>query len=252
MELRDRLRCGEVAVDGNGQRARLMGRRTWIMKIEDLRLGASVISREGHKVGTLSRFVLRKKDFKLTHVVVDTGLFRSGEPLWKGGWGMSHDRVVPLGVLASADSDQVRLTMTAEEFRDLSIDYVEERFAPIVDEKPGEPDLSDLRRIATSIPGEPGPYFMYETMALAPDEVDIEKGSPVWRMNPHEKIGEVERLLLDEQTHKVVSLVMRRGHLLAKEVGLPIRHVSEVVADIVRVDISDDDLRNLEQYHPLE
>jgi uncharacterized protein YrrD len=218
------------------------------MQIEDLRLGASVVSREGHKLGRLSHFVMRKGDFRLTHIVVDTGILRSGEPLWKGGWGLSHDRVVPIGVLASVRPDELQLTMSADEFRDDSVDYIQEHFARIADDKPGWPDASDIRRIATSIPGEPGPYFMYDTMALAAWEADIRKDSPVWRMNPHEKIGDVERLLVDERTQKAVAIVVRRGHLFSKDVVLPMTHVSEVVADIVRVNLGDDDLDQLEEY----
>ena len=219
------------------------------MKLEDLRPGASALSSEGHKLGTLSRFVVRKEDLKLTHIVVDTGILRSGEALWKGGWGLSHDRVVPLGVLESASSDEVRLTMTADEFRDLSVDYIEEHFAPIADDEPGRLDMSDVRRLASSIPGEPGPVFMYETMAIAGNAVDIRKDSPVWRMQPHQKIGEVERVLIDEDTSKLVSLVIRRGHVFTKDVVLPAKYIVEVVADIVRVEIGDDPLHRLAEYH---
>ncbi len=220
------------------------------MRLEDLRPGADVVSSDEHKLGTLSRFVVRKDGFKLTHIVVDTGIFRSGEPLWKGGWGMSHDRVLPLGVLDSAVSDEIRLTMSADEFRELSADYIEERFALIPDDEPGWPDLSDVRRIATSIPGEPGPYLMYESMAVSAAETDIKKDSPVWRMRPHEKIGEVERLLVDEETSQIASIVIRRGHVFSKDVILPIAYVSEVVADIVRVEIGDEALQGLHEYEP--
>lgn len=219
------------------------------MNLEDLRPGVSVMSRDGHKLGTLNRFVINKDGYKLTHIVVDTGILRSGEPLWKGGWGLSHDRVVPLGVLEHADSDEIRLTMTAEEFRDLSVDYIEEGFKHIPDDVPGRPDPSDLQRLARSIPGEPGPFFVYETMARAPDEVDIKKDSPVWRLKPHEKIGEVEALTFDEDTGKVQSLVVQRGRLFGKNVVLPLDYVVEVVADVVRVDISDEELQRLQEYH---
>ena len=56
-------------------------------KLEDLHAGASVVSRDGHKVGTLRRFVVRKDDLVLTHIVVDTGIFRSGD--WNGAIGLS-------------------------------------------------------------------------------------------------------------------------------------------------------------------
>jgi hypothetical protein len=48
-------------------------------KLDDLHADASVLSRDGHKVGVLKRFVVRKDDLVLTHVVVDTGIFRSGD-----------------------------------------------------------------------------------------------------------------------------------------------------------------------------
>ncbi len=220
------------------------------MELEDLRPGASVISSDGHKLGTLSRFVVRRDTFTLTHIVVDTGIFRSGEPLWKGGWGMSHDRVVPRGALDHVSSAELGLTMTADEFRDLAVDYVHESFSAIADEKPRWPDLSDVARLATAIPGEPGPYLMYEKMAIAPDAVDIQKDSPVWRLKPHQKIGEVDGLIFDERTGRVASLVVRRGHIFKKDVELPVTHIVEVVADIVRVEIDDAGLAQLKEHRP--
>jgi hypothetical protein len=149
------------------------------MNIEDLRLHADIISADGHKLGALSRFVFELASRKLTHIVIDTGILRSGQPFWKGGWGLSHDRFVPIGVLESADSRAIRLTMTADEFRDLSHDYVEEYFKPLPDLEPGEPDLSDIARLAMSIPGEPGPYLMQQATALPPHEAEVHDESPV-------------------------------------------------------------------------
>jgi len=217
---------------------------------EDLHTGASVVSRDGHKLGTLSRFVVNRDSLRLTHIVVDTGILRSGESPLKGGWGLSHDRVVPIGALASATSDEIRLTMSGEEFRDLSQDYIQERFARLPDAEPGRVDWSDLRRFATSIPGEPGPWLIHEVMTKAPDEVDIKKDSPVWRLNPHQKIGEVERLIFDERTGKMIGLVIRRGLVFGRDVVLPVEHIVEVVADIVRVDLDDEALKALEEFHP--
>ncbi len=219
------------------------------MKLEDLHPGASVISADGHKLGTLSRFVIKKDSLKLTHIVVDTGFLRSGEPLWKGGWGLSHDRVLPLGVLQDASTDTVHITMTADEFKDLSLDYIEEHFEQMPDTSPGWPDASDVRRLLASMPGEPGPYVLHEIQARDPDEVEIKKDSPVWRLNPHRKIGEVDRVIYDADTKKVTDLVIRRGFLFTKEVVLPMHFVVEVVADIVRVDIDDESLGGLPEFN---
>jgi sporulation protein YlmC with PRC-barrel domain len=219
------------------------------VNIEDLHLGASVISRDGRKLGTLHRFVVNKDTYNLTHIVVDLGLLRSGPPAWAGGWALSHDRKVPLAVVTEADSDEVRISMSAEEFREHSVDYVEEHFDRIPDTHPGwRLDTSDIARIATSIPGEPGPAMLHEVLAIAPDEVDIKRDSPVWRLNPHEKIGEVERVLFDRDTGRVSEIVVRRGLIFSKDVLLPVRHIVEVVAGVVRVDIDGPALKSLPEF----
>jgi len=219
------------------------------MNLEDLRLDASVVSADGHKLGKLSRFVFDTRSLKLTHVVVDTGILRSGEALWKGGWGLSHDRLIPIAAVKTATSDEIRITMSGDEFREFSIDFSEEYFTPITDGESGRPDLSDLARFATSIPGEPGPYLMRETHAVPAGEVDIRADSPVWRLNPHEKIGEVERVLLDDDSGKINALVIKRGRVFTKDVVLPAEYLVEVVAEIVRVQIDDDALKQLREFH---
>lgn len=216
--------------------------------IEDLHLGAGVVSRDGHKLGTLSRFVFNKDTLKLTHIVIDTGLLRSERPLWAGGWALSHDRKVPLGAVTGARSDEIRISMSGEEFKEHSVDYIAEHFDLMPDTHPGWPDKSDVARLAASIPGEPGPYLMHEVLAIAPDEVDIKRGARVWRLNPHQKIGEVERILYDTASGKVSALVIRRGLVFSHDVVLPIERVVEVIADVVRVEIDDAALQALAEF----
>lgn len=218
------------------------------MRLEDLRLNANVVSRDGHKLGNLSRFVIDKDAQRLTHIVVDTGIFRSGEALWKGGWGMAHDRVVPFGCVVDASEDEVRITMSAEEFKDLARDYNEEYFVEAQDVEPGEIDPSDVRRFAMAIPGEPGPYLLQEVTAKQPWQEEINRDSPVWRLNPHEKIGEVERAIIDEDTGVVNALVIKRGFVFTSEKVLPQDYIVEVAGGIVRVDIDDEGLKGLEEF----
>jgi hypothetical protein len=158
---------------------------------------------------------------------------------------MSHDRMVPLGALEHADSDELRITMSGDEFKELSADYVEEYFEPVRDARPGRPDMSDLQRLAMSIPGEPGPYLMRQVTARPEASVEIGKDAAVWRLKPHEKIGEVERVLFDEDTGGITGLVVRRGFLLHREVVLPSSYIIEVVAGVARVEIDDAALKSL-------
>lgn len=221
------------------------------MKLEDIRTGVEVFSRDGHKLGSLSRVVLQKQGLRITHVVVHTGILRSGKPLWEGGFGLPYDKIVPLGVLGEATPEHVQLTMTADEFRDLAVDYDVEMFSQMPDAEPGRFDASDVERLVSSIPGEPGAIVVTDAVALAPDEVDIRKDSSVWRLSPHEKIGEVEHVIFDEDTGRIQSLVVRRGWLFTHEVVLPVSYVTEVVealGGIVRVALSDEQLRGLADY----
>ena len=222
------------------------------MNLEDLRLGADVVSDDGHKLGTLSRFVINTDSLKVTHIVVDTGILRSGEALWKGGWGLSHDRVVPVGCVRHEDSSTIRITMLGDDFRELSQDFLEEYFEAVPDITPGRFEASDVSRIASSLPGEPGPYLMRETKFIEPFEVDIPDDAQVWRLNPHEKIGEVERVIFDEDTRKMTALVIKRGFLFSKDMVLPVAHLVEVVAGVVRVQIDDAALGALAQHKPAD
>jgi hypothetical protein len=195
--------------------------------------------------------VLNKATFKLTHVIVDTGIFRSGEPLWKGGWGMTHDRVVPIGAVAHADSDNVRLTMSGDEFKEMTAHYTEEHFELMHDEEPGL-DASDIAPVLASMPGGWGPYVLIAKHALEPGEVEIQRDSPVWRLQPHQKVGEVERVIYDRDSGTVTELIVRRGFLLKKDVRLPVSYITDIFADIVRVEIDDAALSSLAEYKPVD
>ncbi|HYM15125.1 MAG TPA: hypothetical protein VEZ14_06165 [Dehalococcoidia bacterium] len=217
----------------------------------DLHAGADVFSRDGHKLGTLSRVVVNKDSLKLTHVVVDTGVLRSGKPLWEGGWSLPHDRVISLGALGSVTPARIELTMTADEFRDHSVNYDTEVWKPMPDLKPGKLDASDIARFTSSIPGEPGAFVVSDVLAKSPEDVDIQKDTPVWRLNPHQKVGEVERALFDDATGKMTSLVIRRGFLFTYDVVLPARYISDVIETpdgLVLVDMTDDEVESLNVY----
>ena len=223
------------------------------MNIRDLDEGDDVISSDGHKVGKLSRVVVNEKSLKLTHLVIDPGLLHDGESLWKGGWGTPHERVVPIGVLERRDTGEIRITMSGDEFAHLSVKYDEIHWKRMTDDQPGKLDKSDIAPFLSSLSGGYGPYVAFDVMAKAPDEVDIKDGSSVWRLKPHEKVGEVDHVIFDEDTAKVTALVIERGVVFHHNVILPVRFIVEVVEGlqgVVRVNMSDEDLDALAAYIP--
>lgn len=216
----------------------------------DLRAGVDVYSSDGEKLGELHRVVLARSDLRATHVVVDIGFLRSGKAIWQGGFGLDYDRVVPVEQVASATTERVELALSAEAFKDLP-EYTAETYEEPKDLSPDEYDLPDvvtqLHHLSSIVGSTPG-LWLYENLQKRDDAVDIAEGTPVWRREPHEKLGDVKQLIFDETTGQLRALVIARGFIFKHEVVLPIRHVVELFDNIVRVDIADKDLDNLQAY----
>lgn len=215
-----------------------------------LRAGADVYSSDGHKLGELKRVIVKRSDLTVTHVVVDIGFLRSGRSLWEGGLGLDYDRVVPIASVASASNDRVELSMSAEEFKGQP-EYTEESFEPIADPSPNEFDINDVAlragKLADAIASNPGAWVTVR-LNKDPNSVDIVEGTDVWRREPHQKLGDVKRVLVDEQTGQMRALVISRGFILKHDIILPIRYIAELEDDLVRVDVSDLELQMLRPY----
>jgi hypothetical protein len=87
-----------------------------------------------------------------------------------------------------------------------------------------------------------------ETFRKARFERHILNDTPVWRAAPHQHIGDIERVLVDEDTDEIRALVIKRGVLFQHEVVLPITYVTEILDGVVHADISDADLENLQPF----
>jgi uncharacterized protein YrrD len=217
---------------------------------DDLRPGADVLSKDGHKLGTLRRVVLKRSDLTLTALVVDIGFLRSGHALWEGGLGLEYDRVVPADQVTDADDRAVRLALTATEFKDAP-EYSDERFEAPHDLTPNEFDIPDVANRLHGISGLIGnvpTFWLIERLNRPLDSVDIREGTDVWRLDPHQKLGDVDRVLIDPASGRVNAFVVRRGFILKRDVVLPVRCIAELHDDLIRVDISDQDLENLREY----
>lgn len=212
----------------------------------DLNTGADVYSSDGHKLGELSRLVLRRGDFSITHVVVNIG---------KGilDSGFDNDRILPITAVTSATADRIELNLTAETF-EVSPEYSEEGFEAPQDVTPGEFDLPDVvNRLenAAAIMNSVSGSWRVQRLNRPLDTLDVKEGMGVWRSDPHTKVGDVERGLFDPTTGQLQALVLKRGFILTHDVVLPARYITEVIDDIsVRVDMSDEEIAHLKRYEP--
>jgi uncharacterized protein YrrD len=216
----------------------------------ELRIGVDVFSSDGEKLGELQRVVIKRSDLSLTHVVVDIGFLRSGRRLWEGGLGLDYDRIVSVDEIAQATDERLDLHLTAAQFKDAP-EYTAESFEPPQDLTPNEfdiPDIVNLTETFAAAVSSTSPGWLIERLNRPLDGVDIAEGTDVWRQHPHEKLGEVRRLLLDDASGRMQAIIVRRGFVLHRDVILPVRYISELLDDIVRVEISDAELDQLREY----
>ena len=218
----------------------------------ELRIGADVFSSDGHKLGELKHVVIKRSDLSVLQVVVDIGFLRSGRHLWEGGLGLDYDRVVATDQVARATEDRIDLGLTADQFKDAPA-YSQEEFEPPQDLSPNQFDIADVAEIAgrfSAALANVSPGWLVERRNLpVQDAVDIVEGTDVWRQHPHEKLGELKRLLLNDGTGRLEALVVERGFVLHRDVILPVRYISELLDDIVRVEISDAELEKLQEFN---
>ncbi len=219
-------------------------------RIENLHHGAAVVSAEGKELGKLHAVVLDPRDNEITHIVVNAGP-HFPEP----GFGSPRLISVDIGQVQDAGEQEVVLKTGAEQFQKMP-DYLEQEFFPApAAETPAEPGgpvqafwnaglaiASSLSTLFTGI-AVPAEHFR-----RARFERHILNDAPVWRPEPHTHIGDVERVLANEDTDEIAALVIRRGVLFGEDVVLPIGYVTEIQDGLIHVRISDDELRTLEPF----
>ena len=220
------------------------------LELHDLRAGVDVFSHDGEKLGSLKHMVLKRSDLTLTHVVVDIGFLRSGHHLWEGGLGLDYDRVVPVDQLHAVSDDRVELRLTAAEFKDMP-EYTQEYFEEPHDLTPDDFDLADVAVRGQQMAGfinSVSNAWLVQKLNKPLDSVDIAEGTAVWRQEPHQKLGDIMRLLFDPANERLRAFVIRRGVIFHHDVILPIRYVSELYDGLVHVDITDGELAQLREY----
>jgi uncharacterized protein YrrD len=225
--------------------------------LEDLHIGATVTSSSGAHLGTLSRVVVDGTSDQVVGLVVDPGLVESGNLLAPGGWERPRERVVPTSLVLSVTQDGLRLSCDEAAFAQLPL-FEREQSAEV---NPSDVSASSggQRGWSRFRVGELINYFAAEfglgaapyvpptdTTPLEPPTAGaIAEGTAVWRLDPHERIGEVERVLVDGATQRVSLLVVRRGGLVRHRALLPISAISSIEDGVVHVRLSDAELEAL-------
>ncbi|HEX9414229.1 MAG TPA: PRC-barrel domain-containing protein [Ktedonobacterales bacterium] len=220
--------------------------------LEDLHIGVPVSGANGAHLGTLSRVIVDAKSEQVVGIVVDPGLVASGNLLAPGGWERPRERVVPIALLASADKHGIHMTCDEATFGQLALFEREQATTVASEGVGGRFELGQLVSYAASEFGLGGaPYAppMEITHAEPVTAGAIAEHTPVWRLVPHEHIGDVERVLVDAQTQRVSGLVLHRG-FLRHRVLLPVSAIASIEDGVVHARLSDAELENLPLYEP--
>jgi uncharacterized protein YrrD len=223
--------------------------------LEDLHIGVRVRGSDGHHLGTLQRIVVAQDGSQVTHVVVEEGLIESGNALAPGGWEKPRSRVVPIALVAHADDHELTLTCDEPAFKAFPLfeeEYaIPEAAAAPAGESPRQFEADEVIRYISSAAGG-APYVAPEAITFdeRPGEAEIGEGTPVWRREPHEEVGEVERVLADPATQRVTALVVKRKGIFGPSLVLPIAAVADVEDGVVHITLSRAEVDALPHYEP--
>jgi uncharacterized protein YrrD len=218
--------------------------------IDSLRHGAPVFSSGGARVGTLHAIIVDPRSNQVTHLGVNAGP-HFPEP----GFGDPKIVSVDISLLRDATDDRVDLDLAEARFRDLPL-YEHTHFFRVPDEE-RQPETAGLPArlweaglaVAASLASlGTGITVPAEHFAKASFERHILNDAPVWREEPSLQLGEVEEVLIDGSTDEIAGLVIREGDVFSEKVVLPIRYVTEIRDGLIHVQITDEEIEQLEPH----
>lgn len=226
--------------------------------LEDLRIGVPVTGSDSTHLGKLTRIVIDRSDNQVTHLVIDPGLAESGNLLAAGGWEKPRERVVPVALVVSAGEDGLALSCDEAAFAQLPLferkQYTEADVSAATGPEGPWQSRFELGEVVNYVASGWGlgaaPYIAPADISLneTATSTAIAEGTSVWRVDPHDEIGHVDRVLADGQTQRVTGLVVRRKGLFAHRVVLPIEQVANVEDGVIHITLSDQQLDALPRF----
>lgn len=221
--------------------------------------GMDIVSKDNKTVGHLDRVVLDPETLEVTHLIVHKGLL------------LTHDRVVPISRVAEADdkAEKIKLVVTAEQVETLP-ELDETIYVPI--EEAERDRVHDVHPSVAEMPsfywypaqfgiGVGGlgtgpvplvpPDYVRETKRNIPDDTVALKAGAKVMDSQGQHVGDVEELLMDEQSDKVTSFVLSQGIFFKERKRVPVLWVDVVTEDEVHLNTRADRIRTLPTVEPV-
>jgi uncharacterized protein YrrD len=197
------------------------------------KLGTKVISNKGEHIGDIERVVIDPVTKSVTDVVIEKGVL------------FKEDRVVPVNLIEMADEDRVTLRLDEDELEELPefeetnylyIGDVDREDYPGVEPVPLIPVVpSPYASASPAIPvASPQPLIEEKERHIDPGDVAIKENAPVYDVKG-KKLGDVEQILSDPESHRITQFVISEGLLLKEKKNVPISWVSEIDENRVKL-----------------
>jgi sporulation protein YlmC with PRC-barrel domain len=208
--------------------------------------GTRVVDSEGKAVGTVRHVVLHQDTRQVDGLVVHQGVIKSRE------------LIVPMDKIANA-GQTIQLTLQASDLETLPLFHAQ-HLRPMPDhwEMPAGFDERDFFMVGGSgwteatlpfmqtsptVSGTPA-YVEDKDSVRDPEEPDIAVGMPVYD-SVGQRIGDVESISIDPVSDKITWIVVRRGHLFARESTIPASLIKSVT-DRITLNASTQAVKRLE------
>jgi hypothetical protein len=224
--------------------------------IESLRIGAPVYAAYGKRLGTLERIVVASEagaEPRVVSLVVDPGFHGLGELLSPGALEKPRARTVPIEQMSSVDEDAIHLTTDEATFHALPLFERQEYVAAPTDQAGTRFRWGDLINYAAATFGLGAAPYTPSTETTVYNEsagsAELAERAPVWRSEPHELIGYIERALVEADTERVTGFIMRRARIDEEIVTLPASAITSIKDGVAHVALTDQALDHLEPYN---
>jgi len=221
--------------------------------LQPLTFGVSTRTSDDRDMGDLYRVVIDEGSRAVTAVTVRRGLLETGNLLKPGGLEKPRDLIVPIAAVVGADEDEIRITITEEEFLALPPYIVGDRPEPDGEwtPPPGYETEDAVMRLGAGLGGSVYRPPHDEQENRGPNERHLSHGAAVWSRDPHEHIGDLDRVLMDDASNLVAGLVVRRGVIFTHDVVVvPAQYIVDLLDDLVHVDLPASVRDGLREYRP--
>ncbi len=210
----------------------------------DIKIGSAVQCRDG-RAGRVIKLVVAPGSKRVTHLVVERGLL------------LRRDVVVPIERAVRTDGETVELDMSADDLNSLpeyaEVDFVQPDTTLAASYgHPREETLVSLRSYTpTGLPlvsSWSGLVQVHTHTGVPEEATPLGRGTRVSCRDG--RMGRLDHVLLDPESGAVRALVVRKGHLLTKDVIVPADWIETVTEEEIVLAADRALLEKLPEYRP--